>query len=171
LEVLRFATLIEESLNKGESVDWFKTERGLRDAALRDGNAMFCRLLSEIEEEVPLCPKCGQSMLRKDNRNKNIVSLMGEGVIERAYYECGSCREHSMPKDRLLDAEGTSFTGGVRNAVCKLAVAAPFEWCCETLEELTGIRVSPKQCQRIAETAGEKIESGFAAVREAILLP
>ena len=110
-------------------------------------------------------------MTRKDSRGKNIVSLMGEGIVERAYYECGRCREHSVPKDRLLDTEGTSFTFGVRNAVSKLAAVAPFEWCGETLEELTGARVSPKQCQRIAEATGEKIESEFSAVREAILSP
>lgn len=152
-------------------MDWSLTERQLREAALRDGSAMFCRLLSEMEEEIPRCPKCGQAMIRKESRSKNIVSLMGEGVVERSYYKCGKCHEYSIPKDRLIDAQGTSFTGGVCNAVSKLAASAPFEWSSETLEELTGIRVSAKQCQRIAEAAGEKIESEFSIVREKILSP
>jgi hypothetical protein len=37
------------------------------------------------------------------------------------------------------------------------------------LEELTGTYVSPKQCQRIAVEAGEKIEKEFAEVRDEIL--
>ena len=169
--MFRFAAQVKESLENGIPIDWADVERGLRDAALRDGSAVFCKLLSEIREAAPLCPECGQPMARKDNRGKNIMSLMGEGVIKRGYYECETCHEHSVPKDILLEVEGTSFTPGVRNAVSKLSAAGPFEWCGDTLEELAGTYVSPKQCQRIAEAAGEKIESEFSAVREAILSP
>jgi hypothetical protein len=62
-------------------------------------------------------------MPRKDNRGKNITSLMGEGVIKRGYYECETCHEHFVPKDILLEVEGTSFTPGVRSAVSKLSIA------------------------------------------------
>jgi hypothetical protein len=169
--MFRFAAQVKESLENGVPVNLTDVERGLRDAALRDGSAVFCKLLSDIREAAPLCPECGRPMARKDNRGKNIVSLMGEGVIKRRYYECETCHEHSVPKDILLEVEGTSFTPGVRNAVSKLSIAGPFEWCSDTLEELAGTYVSPKQCQRIAERAGEKIESEFSAVREAILSP
>jgi hypothetical protein len=152
-------------------LDILALEKGFRDAAMRAGSVAFCLFLSACEEPLPVCPDCGRVMRRKDNRIKNIVSLMGIGELSRGYFECEQCGAHYIPRDAELDMEGTSFTPGVRASVSKLACSESFEWSSDTLQEITGISVSAKECQRIAEAAGEKLEEAFTVIKNDILKP
>jgi hypothetical protein len=102
-------------LESGEAVPLLEIEKGFRDAALRGGNILFTRFLSEMKDTAPVCAQCATQKPMEDLgiRSKNIVSLLGEGTISRTYYGC-ECGNHMLPKDELLDIEGTSFTPGVR---------------------------------------------------------
>jgi len=148
-----------------------KLEEGFRDAAMRAGSAAFCAFLSGIEEPIPDCPDCGSEMRRIDHRTKYIVSLMGPGVLSRGYYGCDHCGRHFIPRDAEMDMFGTSFTPHVRRSVSLLAGSESFEWSSNTLEEITSISVSSKECQRIAEEAGENIEKVFTAIKDKVLEP
>ena len=143
-------------------------ERSFRDAALRAGNAAFCSFLSAIEEPIPECPECKEFMKRVDKREKDIVSLMGNGKLVRGYYECEHCGTHYIPRDNELDMIGTSFTPGTRRAVSLLACHDSFKWSSDTLSEIVGIYVSPKECQRIAEETGKSIEKAFVEKKEEV---
>ena len=146
----------------GNVLDMREIEEGFRKAALSGASVIFSRLLSDIPENIPVCPKCGSAMRCLGKRKKNITSLLGEGEITRGYYECETCHEHSTPKDELLGIEGTSFTPGVRRAAAKLASCDSFESCSTGLLELCGLFVSSKDTERIAESIGERIENSNA---------
>jgi hypothetical protein len=102
-------------------------------------------------------------MKNQGSRSKNIVSLLGEGTISRDYFTCGKCGCHTIPKDKLLDIENTSFTPGVRRAAAKLAACDSFENSSAALEELCGIFVSSKDTERIAHALGAAVETVKAA--------
>ena len=138
---------------------------------MRAGSAALCNFLSAIEEPIPHCPDCGQEMRCIDHRTKYIVSMMGNGELNRGYYVCDHCGAHFIPRDTELDMVGTSHTPGVRRSVSLLACSEPFEWSSNTLEEISGISVSPKECQRIAEETGENIEKIFVSIKDEVLVP
>jgi len=159
-EASRFASSVSKRLESGDTVTLLEIEKGFREAALRGGNILFTRFLSEIKDTAPICPDCAATapMQALGIRSKNIVSLLGEGTISRTYYGCG-CGNHRIPKDELLDIENTSFTPGVRRVVSQLAACDSFERSSETLEEVCGIYVSGKDTERIAEAVGTAIEA------------
>ena len=146
-------------MESGETVPLLEIEKGFRDAALRGGNILFTKFLSEMKDTAPVCQDCATQtpMENLGIRSKHIVSLLGEGTILRTYYGCG-CGNHKLPKDELLDIEGTSFTPGVRRVVSQLAASDSFERSSATLEEICGIFVCSKDTERIAEAVGAAIE-------------
>jgi hypothetical protein len=159
LEIYNFAASVSAKLEAGEEISLDDIEEGFRDAALRDGSLLFSNFLSAMEETAPVCDKCGAKMKNLGKRGKNVVSLLGDGEISRNYYECPVCGFHSIPKDKMLSVEGTSFTPGVRRVVAKLAACDSFENSSAALEEFCGIYVSGKDIERIAHTVGAAIES------------
>jgi hypothetical protein len=142
-------------------------EKGFRDAALRGGSILFTNFLSGIKDTIPICPDCDAPMKNLGIRSKNIVSLLGEGVISRAYYGC-DCGSHSVPKDELLDIVKTSFTPGVRRVVAQLAACDSFERSSATLKEICGIYVCGKDTERIAESFGNTIEAEKSVLIEKV---
>ena len=120
---------------------------------------MFTKFLSGMKEAAPACPECGSQMRNLGRRTKNIVSLLGDGAIERNYYECEKCGRHTIPKDDMLNIEKTSFTLGVRRVAAKLAACVSFENSSTAMAELCGIYVCGKDTERIAQTIGAAIEA------------
>jgi hypothetical protein len=115
--------------------------------------------LSSIKDGPQICPECNAQLNSLENRDKIVVSLLGSGPFQRTYYKCPNGHGHFLPRDSIIGVQGTAFTPGVRLAASKLAVAGSFEWTSETLAEIAGIYVSPKEVQRISESAGEFIET------------
>ena len=161
MKVTVFLSKIQEGYDATGQLCIFALEKGIRDYVFKAGSNLLCIFLSSIGELSPDCPECGKRMRRSDTRSKSIVSLMGDGEIKRGYYECDYCGTHHIPRDAELDIVGTAFTPGVRRSVSKLASSDSFEWSSNTLSELTGVYVSSKECQRIAEETGEGIEEIF----------
>jgi len=161
---------VSARMESGEPTPLEEIEKGFRAAALRGGNTVFTQFLSGIKDAAPICPDCGAPMNNLGARDKNIVSLLGEGTITRTYYGCG-CGRHSFPKDGLLDIGNTSFTPGVRRVVSQLAASDSFERSSKTLEDVCGIYVSCKDTERIAEAFGAAIEAESAAEMEEAYSP
>jgi hypothetical protein len=155
-------------MESGETVSFDEIERGFRDAALRGGNIVFTQFLSDIKDTASICTGCDATMDNLGIRSKNVVSLLGEGTITRAYYGC-KCGNHSFPKDELLDITNTSFTPGVRRVVSQLAACDSFDRSSKTLEDVCGIYVSCKDTERISEGVGAAIEAeNTVQIEEAI---
>jgi hypothetical protein len=126
---------INEISALGASVTTRELEINLRDAALRHASKLFTEALSGLHETRPECLNCGNIMVNKGKRVKQITSLLGEGSITRNYYECEECHSHAIPKDRILGIENTSLTPGVVYAASKLSGCDSFRSSSEGLKE------------------------------------
>jgi len=142
-------------------IDIQALEKGFRAAALKDGQAVFYQFLSLLDDEIhaPQCPQCSALLTKIAQRGKTVVSLLGTGKYQRTYFKCPNGCDSYIPCDMMIGIEGTAYTPGVRYAVSLLASTGSFEWTSSTLTEMTDIYISPKEVQRIAESAGEKIEA------------
>jgi hypothetical protein len=145
-------------LAEGKVLDILETEFALRSAALADAASMLFSLLSGTEEHTPFCPVCGDAMHSQGRRSKTVVSALGEGTLERGYFECTSCHTHAIPKDGLLHIENTSYTPGTRRMVARLASLESFEEASGDMGMLCGVEISTKEVERIAEAVGADIE-------------
>ena len=99
-------------------------------------------------------------------REKQIVTLLGECKFDRNYYECdcgvsdnSAQYIYALPKDEKLGVSGTKFTEAVKRVTAQIASSDSFIDTSANLKMLCGINVSAKECERIAEDAGEKIIS------------
>jgi hypothetical protein len=135
-------------------IDAGKAEQAFRETALARGNAAYISFLSALPDDVPACPVCGDVMVSEGKREKRVVSMLGEGMLSRRYYECKGCRAHAFPKDAALGICGTSFTPGVKRAASKLSAYEPFEVSSRLLWELSGVNICGKDTERIAESIG-----------------
>ena len=130
---------------------------------MRGGSILFTKFLSEMKDPVQACPECGSKMRDLGIRNKDIVSLLGEGTVSRHYFGCKECGCHAIPKDEMLDIENTSFTPGVRRVAAKLAACDSFVNSSAAMAELCGIHICSKDTERIAQKVGIAIEAEKSA--------
>jgi hypothetical protein len=65
------------------------------------GEDMLRTLVEDQESQRPVpgpsCPKCGQEMQYKGDKNRQVISRLGEVVLERGYYRCSGCEESVFP--------------------------------------------------------------------------
>jgi hypothetical protein len=103
---------------------------------------------------------CGQGHAGEfvDYRWKQLLTVLGQVTVRRAYYYCGSCQCGLIPKDRELDIMGSSFSPGVRRMMGHVGAKEPFVEGSEDLEKLAGIKVRTKAVERVAEALGAQIE-------------
>jgi len=117
MEVNEYISVIEESDKVKKNLQQttselaatgaFKNVRQLeikiRDIAHRRASKLLGETLSAIDDTIrPECSYCGEIMTCKEKRTKQITSLLGDCSVTRRYYECGICRNHDIPKDRML---------------------------------------------------------------------
>ena len=102
------------------------------------------------------CP-CGQTARYVDRREKTFTSVLGDLTLQRAYYHCAVCGKGFCPRDRALGMEGNSVSPGVLRMVGSVAAEVSFETSSGLLWDLAGLRIDPKQVERIAERLGAEI--------------
>ncbi len=114
---------------------------------------------------------CGQGHLAEfvGYREKQILTVLSEVEVRRAYYHCPSCQSGWAPKDRELDVAGSSFSPGVRRMMTHVGAKEPFAQGRSDLKELAGIEVETKQVERVSAQLGAQVESFYQREREAIL--
>jgi len=65
------------------------------------GEEMLETMIEDQESHRPVpgpsCPKCGQEMQYKGDKNRQVISRVGEVVLERGYYRCSGCEESVFP--------------------------------------------------------------------------
>jgi tRNA(Ile2) C34 agmatinyltransferase TiaS len=59
------------------------------------------RLMGQVESkqpaEAPICETCGQKMEYKGQKEKWVVTRLGEVKVKRSYYWCRGCRQGAFP--------------------------------------------------------------------------
>lgn len=66
------------------------SEADFRQAALEE-------IIAMQQEKPHWCSLCGEPLENKGKRRKQVVSLRGETVIERTYYQCQQCQRGYFP--------------------------------------------------------------------------
>ena len=114
---------------------------------------------------------CGQghSAAFVGYRNKQLVTVLSEVNVLRAYYHCPSCQSGFLPKDHELDIVGVSLSPGVRRMIGRVGGKESFEQGREDLQELAGVVVKTKHVERISEVLGTQIEALQKQERESVL--
>lgn len=151
-------------------------EKELRDRLLKLGGMLLGEALpagvgTGYEGSDVACEKCGGDAKFVNNRPRTVTTLLQEVRIRRAYYHCRECGSGAIPLDGLLALEGTSFSPGVREAICLLDAEVPFERGSDLLRRLSGIRLDKQEGRRLAEGLGRELEQQTVAEVEGAWRP
>ena len=143
----------------GETIDLEALERAMRIQALDVAAKVLESHLNQTEEDSsPVLPcSCGQEARPAGTRSKEVLSVLGPLRLERRYYLCSSCHTGFFPKDRTLGVDGASVTPGVLRMVGIVGAELSFEKGGEFLKELAGLKVGPKQVERVSEALGAEM--------------
>lgn len=145
----------------GQRLDLEATEWSLRRAMHQVGGLVLEKLVNADGGDycgVRLDCGAGHEARFVDYRQKQLLTVLGEVAVQRAYYYCASCQRGVVPKDRALDIAGSSFSPGVRRMMGHVGAKEPFVAGREDLEKLAGIKLQTKAVERVAEAIGEQIE-------------
>jgi hypothetical protein len=112
MEKDELAVAVEEATAAiaGEMAEWYKQhpqatlneiEQQVLRARKRFGEQLMHTVLAKrgAEREVPgpLCTKCGAEMHYKGQKERRVVSSIGETPMERGYYYCSKCKRSIFP--------------------------------------------------------------------------
>jgi len=102
-------------------------------------------------------PVLGQEAHYHESRRKQLLTMLGPVVFDRAYYLCAGCHQGQSPRDRELDVVGTECSPGVRRMMAVVGSESSFHGGREQLLLLAGFEVTTKAVERHAEAIGADI--------------
>ena len=147
-----------------EAVDLEASEMGIRSAMHRLGGTLLEKVLNAdgggYSGKDVACSQ-GHPARFVDTRVKEVVTVLGRVEVQRAYYHCRVCAAGVIPKDEVLDLEGTRFSPGVRRMMSRVGSKESFEEGRKDLEELADVVVTAKQVERISEQTGAEAQQLF----------
>ena len=103
--------------------------------------------------------RCGQQARYAGRHTKRFQTVLGDMLLERAYYHCAACQQGSFPRDRALGMVDSSLSPAVTRMIGLVGAMVSFEEGAELLGELAGVGVNTKQVERTAEALGAAIAS------------
>jgi len=96
-----------------ELLDWSETTSNpnltqIEDLVLKlrqEFGQVLTETVIQAQENVqpfnpPACPTCGQAMQPKGQKDKTVVTRIGEVQLERSYYYCPACEQGLFPPRR-----------------------------------------------------------------------
>jgi hypothetical protein len=114
------------------------------------------RMLAELQRRVeavtetaqavvPECPRCGQSMRRKDTRPVSRLARFGRLKAPIARYHCPACHVQCRPLLDLLGVEPGRISGSLARLLALLAAVAPYPLAARLAWLLLGVTISPME--------------------------
>lgn len=124
------------------------------------------RMLAELQRRVeavaqaaqavaPRCPRCAQTMRRKDTRPVSWIARFGRLQAWVARYHCARCRLQCRPLLDVLGVEPGRISGSLARLLALLAVVAPYPLAARLAWLLLGVQVSPMGVWRAAQRLGQ----------------
>lgn len=141
--------------------NWENVEKEVRDGSHRIGAGILgaaLRTLGNGYERSVLPCDCGRGMKYVSDRERGVVTLLGEVRLRRAYYRC-PCGDTRAPLDERLGIAGTKYSPGVRQAIGRLGAQRPFDHARDLLGELAGLWISQKTHRLVSERLGRTAPS------------
>lgn len=141
-------------------------------AARRGGAGVLGSLLSHWQRHglrpVVTCG-CGQRMKSRGRRSKNLLTTLGSVPFARAFYQCEQCQETRFPDDERLDIRQTIYSPGVRRLMARAGSQSQFEQAAEDLLCYAGLKVEPREIERISEEVGREVEQWLGQQQNQLL--
>jgi hypothetical protein len=162
-EVNRLVTLSLRDRDKQGHVDLEALEFHIRSSMHSVGSILLERLINSDGGDYrgrTLRSERGELFEFKEYRDKEVLTVLGPVIVQRAYYYDQDCGEGYCPKDVALDIAETSFSPGVRRMMAKAGAYRPFGLGHEQIKEMAGLEVDSKAIERISHQLGEEVE-GF----------
>jgi hypothetical protein len=102
-------------------------------------------------------------------RDKELLTVLGQVKVKRAYYYDRRCKKGFCPKDKTLDIEGASFSPGPRRIMGRVGAYRPFALGHEDIKEMAGISVNAKEVERTSHRLGEEAEGFYREQADLVL--
>ena len=138
-------------------------------AARQGGAGVLGGLLTHWQQhadrQVILCP-CGQRMSSQGRRGKKLLTTLGPVPFARSFYQCEQCDQSRFPDDERLDIVHTTYSPGVRRLMARAGSQTQFEQAAEDLLCYAGLKVEPREIERVAEDVGRQVEQWLCAQQE-----
>jgi len=104
------------------------------------------------------CPACKGALKRRE-RPRPLVGLVGDYTLHRAYYWCAACKHGAAPLDAALGLGPGDVSPGLARVVARVAVDATFTPAVEQVQEALGATLSDETARRLAERIGAAAEA------------
>jgi hypothetical protein len=156
--------------HKRGTIDLEAVEMLVRDSMHHAGALTVQRLLCMPEAHDRRVPcACGQQAQYHQTRRKQLLTMLGPVVFDRAYYLCADCHQGQSPRDQQLDVVGTECSPGVRRMMAVVGSESSFDGGREQLQLLAGLEVTTKAVERHAETIGSDIAGREQGKRDRVV--
>ena len=140
-------------------------------ASRQGGAGVLGGLLTHWQRHAPkeafLCP-CGQRMSSRGRRRKRFLTTLGPVPFGRSFYQCDTCHRGRFPDDERLDIINTSYSPGVRRLMARAGSQTQFEQAAEDLRCYAGLKIEPREIERVAEAVGRQVEQWLGQEQEQI---
>jgi hypothetical protein len=104
------------------------------------------------------CAACG-GQLKRQERTRHLVGLVGDYTLHRAYYWCASCGQSERPLDDALGLGPGTVSPGMLRVVARATVETSFTAAVEQVQEAVGATLSAETARRRAEQLGAVAEA------------
>jgi hypothetical protein len=104
------------------------------------------------------CPTCHGPLKRRE-RPRPLVGLVGDYTLRRPYYWCATCKQGAAPLDVALGLGPGGVSPGLARVVVRAAVEATFTPAAEQVQEALGATISDETVRRLAERIGAAAEA------------
>jgi hypothetical protein len=147
----------------GERAEWI--EVGLREALMRDGNAIIADLYND-RELLPddAAPAPLESV--HHNRERNVHTLFGRITLHRRYLHHARSGHGRFPLDDLLGLEG-AYTPAVARLIARASSrAGSYHEAAQDLEVFVGLDFDPRDLGRMVSSIAPKLRDALRSMPE-----
>ena len=145
----------------GQMPDFEAWETLMLQAARQGGAGVLGSLLTHWQDhasrDIVRC-ECGQRMTSQGRRAKGLLTTLGTVPFRRSFYQCEQCRQSRFPDDERLDIVNTTYSPGVRRLMARAGSQTQFEQAAEDLLCYAGLKLEPREIERVAEEVGRQVE-------------
>jgi hypothetical protein len=108
----------------------------------------------------PACGQCGApTRCVGRGRPRHLQGLVGDYMLRRPYYVCGTCHTGQAPLDAQLGLDGGMLSPGLSRVACRLGIEGAFGAAADQLAETLGVTVPAESVRRITEGVGAVAEA------------
>lgn len=168
--VKEFEKRLREEMPKGD-----ETLEEIEKKARKIGREMQEKIQKEFLETKgcgfvgPQAPcRCGAKARYVACNKRQIITLSGVVLLERAYYYCRLCRVGFCPLDAALDIGEDACSTLVRALLCRFASFLSFREAAREMELICGIRLSKSTLHRQAQAVGRALEHEWAEAEQCL---